>query len=532
MPRQFVDTTEEWPDRKAYMMTEPDIVVSADPNDPAALEYEPAAAPPPDNLRGRTISSSLWTLGGYGAANIIRLGSNLVLTRLFLPDVFGLMALINIFIQGLQMFSDVGIAPSIIQNPRGDDKDFLNTAWTIQVIRGGILWIGSCLIAIPLAHLYNIPELDLLVPAAGLNALISGFNSTTLVQAAKHLEMGKLTVLELSAQILGFIVTIAFCWWSRTVWAFIVAGLFANLLHLVVSHTLMPGVRNRFRWNKSAARELFNFGRWVFLSTLLTFFAAQSDRLVFGKMIPLSLLGIYGVALMLATLPTQAILKVGSSVAFSTYSRVQHDVERFRSVFTRVRFPLLVGGGLLVVGLIGCGPSLVRLLWPRDFWAAGWMLQILAIGAWFQILEATNGAAILAVGAAWWVALGNAVKLAGMCVFMFAGYEIDRRAGGDGFVGAITGVAASEIGKYLVLALAIRRRGLKALRFDGGLTLMVAFSALIAIGTERWIMTLTTRNLPVVIGCGLVVCLLWLPLLYFAWRVALSTRAPVLQPSH
>jgi O-antigen/teichoic acid export membrane protein len=505
------------------MTTEPDIVASADPNDPAPMEFETAAPAAPSsgthNLRGRTIKSSIWTIGGYGAGNVFRLFSNLVLTRLFTRDVFGLMALINIFIQGLQMFSDVGIGPSIIQNPRADEADFLNTAWTIQVIRGCVLWACSFVIAFPLAHLYGIPELKLLIPAAGINALISGFNSTTLAQAARHLEIGKLTILELSAHVLGFIVTIAFCWWSRTVWAFIVAGLFANLLHLVVSHTLMPGVRNRFCWNKDAARELFNFGRWVFLSTVLTFFAAQSDRLIFGKMIPLGLLGVYGVALMLATLPTQAVLRIGSNVAFSTYSRVQDDLQRFRSIFTRVRIPLLVGGGLIIVGLIGCGPAMVRLLWPRDFWEAGWMLQILAAGAWFQILEAACSAAVLATGAAHWVALGNGTKLAAMCLFMALGYWIDRHLGGDGFRGAIVGVAASNLFKYVPLAIAAHRRGLRPFRWDLALTAMVALGAILAVGVEHWMIHLNATNLLIVLACGGAVCLLWLPLLYASWRI-------------
>ena len=57
----------------------------------------------------------------------MRLISNLILTRLLVPELFGLMALVNTFIQGLFLFSDVGIATSIIRSPRGDDPVFLNT---------------------------------------------------------------------------------------------------------------------------------------------------------------------------------------------------------------------------------------------------------------------------------------------------------------------------------------------------------------------------------------------------------------------
>src|SRR5262245_18372468 len=96
-----------------------------------ALDYESTDLSDATSLRQRTIRGSAWTTTESVAAVVLRLGSNLVLTRLLLPEMFGVMALVNIFIQGLQMFSDVGIGPAIIQNRRGDDPSFLNTAWTI-----------------------------------------------------------------------------------------------------------------------------------------------------------------------------------------------------------------------------------------------------------------------------------------------------------------------------------------------------------------------------------------------------------------
>ncbi|HBB84471.1 MAG TPA: polysaccharide biosynthesis protein, partial [Sulfitobacter sp.] len=92
----------------------------------------------------RALRSTSWIVLSYGGAQAIRLASNLILTRLLFPEAFGLMALIQVVIVGLTLFSDVGIGPSIAQSKRGDDRDFLNTAWTIQAIRGGCLWLAAC----------------------------------------------------------------------------------------------------------------------------------------------------------------------------------------------------------------------------------------------------------------------------------------------------------------------------------------------------------------------------------------------------
>src|SRR5258708_13476127 len=112
-------------------------------------------------------------MGGYAASQLLRLASNLILTRLLFPAVFGEVALVFIFIQGLAMFSDVGTGPTIIQNHRGDDPSFINTAWTIQSARGAILWLASWATRCPLAAFYGPPPLLRPIPAAPLPPLLA-----------------------------------------------------------------------------------------------------------------------------------------------------------------------------------------------------------------------------------------------------------------------------------------------------------------------------------------------------------------------
>ena len=79
---------------------------------------------------------AFWTIASYGGSQILRFGSNLILTRLLLPELFGLMGLAYVFIVGVHLFSDIGLGPSIIQNKRGEESEFINTAWTMQIILG------------------------------------------------------------------------------------------------------------------------------------------------------------------------------------------------------------------------------------------------------------------------------------------------------------------------------------------------------------------------------------------------------------
>ena len=114
-----------------------------------------------DGSRARSMRATMLMAGAFGASKVMQLGSNLVLTRILFPEAFGLMTLVFVFIGALQLLSDVGVQPSIIRSARGDAPEFLQTAWTVMVVRG--VWITGLafVLAWPYARLY---DQDILFP--------------------------------------------------------------------------------------------------------------------------------------------------------------------------------------------------------------------------------------------------------------------------------------------------------------------------------------------------------------------------------
>jgi O-antigen/teichoic acid export membrane protein len=108
-----------------------------------------SATVPSPSLLARALQGGALTGGAYAVAQGARLVSNLILARLLFPEAFGIMALVTVVLVGLAMFSDAGIGPAISQNARGDDADSLNTAWTINVLRGAVLWGAAWALAHP-----------------------------------------------------------------------------------------------------------------------------------------------------------------------------------------------------------------------------------------------------------------------------------------------------------------------------------------------------------------------------------------------
>ncbi len=345
-------------------------------------------------LMARVLRSTSWIILGYGGSQAIRLASNLILTRLLFPEAFGLMALISLVTVGLMLFSDVGIAPSIAQSKRGDDPDFLNTAWSIQVVRGAGLALIAALLAGPAAEFYDAPELQVYLPIAALTLLVAGFNPTRIETAHRHLLMGRLTVLDLSSQIIGIAVMIMLATWWQSVAALVVGGVVQALAKLALTSAFLPGQANRFRWEAAAVRELIGFGKWIFLSTVFWFFASQGDKAVLGKFLTLEGLGIYNIGYFLASFP----LLLGTSVTGRVMIPVYRDAKHETGKITRMRYAMsAVVLSLLLVMALG-GPWIVDLLYDARYAQAGGIVTLLGVALVPQVIGLSYDQAALAAG--------------------------------------------------------------------------------------------------------------------------------------
>src|SRR5262249_31270717 len=153
--------------------------------------------------------------------------------RQLLPEAFGFMSLVNSTLTILHMFSDVGFHQAIIQSPRGDDPDFLNTAWTMQIIRGLGLWLCAVLITWPVSIFYGEPLLLWLIPVVGLEEVIHCFDSTSMYTLSRRMVRGRLMAVEVATAVLYLSVTLIWVFFvQRSVWALVAGLLVSSLFHM------------------------------------------------------------------------------------------------------------------------------------------------------------------------------------------------------------------------------------------------------------------------------------------------------------
>ncbi len=436
---------------------------------------------PPHGGQGmgaRIARGSLLTVLGFGAGNLMRLASNLILARLLFPEAFGLMALVTVLLIGLTMFSDIGIGPAILSSKRGDDPDFLNTAWTIQLIRSVLLFTAGCAMAWPMAWFYDEPLLLQIAPVSALSLLILAGMPTRVETAQRHMTLGRVTLLEITTQAITLEVTLLLAWVMASVWALVLGGIVAAAVRVVLAWTMLPGIVNRLRWERTSAAELINYGKWIFLSTAAGFVVFQSDKLLLGYFLSMEELGLYNIGYYLAGFPMLLGQMLTGKMMIPIYreSPPATSAANFARL-RRVRFALTALLMVSVAPLAWSGLWLVEVLYDPRYALSGPVLVAISLALLPQIVTLSYDHVALASGDSQGFFILTAVRAALLVTSLLL--LVPRM----GMIGAAVALALSSLLSYPMLVRLARRHGAWDVLHDG----VAALLTLLLIAVTWWL---------------------------------------------
>ncbi len=342
------------------------------------------------SLKSRLLRAGSWSFIGHAASQVIRFVSNVLLAQFLLPDAFGLMSTVTVIAVGLHMFSDLGIVQNVVRHPNGEDRQFLNTAWTLQIVRGIVIWLVAVgvacglLVAAPLgwvAETYADPRMPWIIIATSFTAVLLGMESTKSLVERRHMRWKRLTQIDLCNQAVGVVITATLAWWTNSIWALVAGNIFVAASKTLLTHLAIEGPRNHLCWDREALKDLVGFGKWVFMSSILFFLAANADRLILPALVSPTIMGLYAIAFTIISAPTQVVATLAGNIALPALSEVLRErAADLRSV--TIKFQKLSDYFLMPMAAVVfvAGPSIVNLFYSGSFQDAGTILQILAIG--------------------------------------------------------------------------------------------------------------------------------------------------------
>jgi len=380
------------------------------------------AAVSPGSRSARILRAAAWSLVSGAGSYVLRMASSLVLTRLLVPEMFGITAIATMVQMICALLSDIGLREAIIQSKRGDDPTLLNTAWTIQVIRGFCIWLLCCAVAFGIYggqalgwlsgdNVYSVGILPWVIAVTTISSIIGGFRPTKWITADRRLDLRIVTQIELYSQAVGLIFVAIVAWYTRSIWALVSGGLLTVLLSVWLSNRWLPGPSNRIEWDQDSIKELMGYGKWVLISSALHVLSSNGDRLLLGAWTSPAVLGFYVLALNISTIVTNLCERLFRSTAMPALSEIARESpKRFSALFRQMRYPfdaVCIGGA---GALFALGQLVVDVLYDPRYQQAGTIIQILS----FSLIVARYGictSAYLALGHPKYLSALRMVKL-------------------------------------------------------------------------------------------------------------------------
>jgi len=329
-------------------------------------------------LAPRVARGAIWITGSRLSGRIFDALKALVLARLLAPADFGLFGLAMLALVTIDTFSQTGFNAALIQRP-GDIRPHLSSAWTVQVLRGAglatLLFLGSPL----LSMFFNEPELTALLRVMCLAILLQGFINTGIVFFDRELEFQRSFVYEVGSNAISLAVGVVLAYALRSAWALAWANLAGVCAKVVLSFALAE-VKPRFELVQPRLAELFTFGKWMSGGAIAAFVWQNIDRVVVGRVLGVSSLGVYQMALRIALLPASHVAVGAMGVTLPAYAKLQGQPERMGRTFLDVFETAMSIIAPMTLFLAVAAPEVVVGLLGSHWMDAVWPLRILAVG--------------------------------------------------------------------------------------------------------------------------------------------------------
>lgn len=350
------------------------------------------AAPSEKTLRQRILSSVGLSSLQFASQIGLRLISTVVLTRLLAPEIYGVFAVVLLYRYLLEMFSDLGIRSVILTKEGEVDATFLRTCWTVAMLRGGLILLISCLIALVIAALqaaglfaadnaYAAPVLPYTIAALGGVSLIAGLQSMNRYVYEREMNFVQVTIGMILSNLVGLFVTILLAWWLRSVWALVIGAYVQSITLLVYSFLAFKGPRMGLSLDRPSLAAIIARGKWIIGHSALTALAQAADRLVLGFVMTSSAFGFYFIARQIVDLGSGFLNTVHAQMGLQVFTRIMgKGPEDFRQKYYRYRLFFDALAGLGAGGVFLLAPGLVDFIFDDRYGEVGPFVQILVFG--------------------------------------------------------------------------------------------------------------------------------------------------------
>ncbi|HKA43523.1 MAG TPA: lipopolysaccharide biosynthesis protein [Burkholderiales bacterium] len=329
------------------------------------------------SFRRTVVSGLYWSAGGRLAGQAVSWIITIVVIRVLSPADYGLLAMATVFVEFFGMMSQFGAGTAVVQAPELDERK-LRQMFGFAIVVNGVLFAVIFLGAPLVAAFFGEERLTVIVRALAVPFLLSALGMIPGALLARELHYKTMSLIALSATIVSSVTTLVLALAGAGVWSLVWGTLVSAAWVAVINNIASPFLKWPI-FSFRGTRELVVYGGNLTITRILWFWYSQADTIIAGKLLGKELLGIYSVAMHLATLPANKLSALINQVAFPAFARIQHDRERYASHFLMAVRLLSFAVFPTLWGMSSVAPELVRVLLGEKWVAAIVPLQLLAL---------------------------------------------------------------------------------------------------------------------------------------------------------
>lgn len=388
------------------------------------------------------------------------------------------MMIVNTVRVGAELLTDVGIEHSVVTNKNGEDKEFKDTAWTLQVLKGGLLAVLILILSYPIKMIYDIDYRYIWFVSAAIFA--NSMHSIAIFTLVRRLETRKRNTFEISSELIGALFSIAICVFAPTVWSVLVAAVVSSLIRTLTSY-ILPDAMQKLKFNRVYVREIILFGRGIGVSSVLFYLSNNFDKIFLSYKLNLGALGLYSVSRTIADMPSLLGRRLAYQIVFPLVSSLKRGDPK-ASVDLNVgsaRFLLLCAFAIMLSIAIVFADIFFSILYDSRYQGAVPVVRVMFFAAWFAIISYLIEGILMSSGMQKKNIVSQILKLLSMIIC------IPLMQSKWGIIGAVYAILFSEVLRFIVISVSMRRSEYNYLRSDVLLTLgfvLISASGLYARG--------------------------------------------------
>src|SRR5690554_1741922 len=375
------------------------------------------------SLKQRTVAGLAWSTAARVFQQVIQFTLSVILARLLVPEDFGLVGMVAVFLGFAALFGEFGFSSALVYQPDLRPIHSVSIFW-INILAGvliaALFWVSAPYIA----RFYDAPALERITQVIGLNFVLSASSIVPLALLRRSMSFNRIAVLNVTAALVAGGVAILLAYMGLGAWAIVTQGLVSATSTSLLALAL-AGWRPRLQFSVSAVRELLGYSSNLVGFGFVNYWARNADNLLIGKFLGSFALGIYSRAYTLMLLPISEVISVLSTVMFPALSSIQQDKARVKSIYLRAMPMIALVAFPMMLGLIVVAEPFVLTLFGERWIAVAPLLRILCVVGVIQSMCSPTGWIYTSQGRTdwmfWWGIGGSGTLIVGIVVGVLHG---------------------------------------------------------------------------------------------------------------